>query len=225
MLGLLVGLAAVALGIALLRDTESAFGATWASLFVVLGVIVLASLVSVLPRHLRPAPAPREVTWEDEPARFFPRPADRSRVVGLAVLTLLGGWFAVMGVVGAVEENWLWPVVAAVPAAYFLGFPVLAALGRFRAGGTWLTPTRVLDEHSGVRSELPLADAGTVTPRSQAVHVAPVPPAAVTHRPLAPWPWRARPRPGDLVIVTDGRPDASTELAAEVRAAVAATRR
>lgn len=224
-LSLLVGLGAVALGVGLLRETESAFGATWASLFLVCGVVVLASLVTVLPAPSGPPPAPRQVTWEGEPARFFPRRNGRARSVGLAVLTLLGGWFAALGIVGAIEENWIWPVLAAVPAVYFLGFPVLAALGRFRAAGVWLTPTRVVDEQHGLRSELALAEVAVVTPRSQSVHVTPNEPAAVTRRRLTPWPWRARPRSTDLVIATDGVAGGSDGLAADVRAAAAGVRR
>jgi len=140
------------------------------------------------------------------------------------VLTLLGGWFAVMGVVGALEESWLWPVLAAVPALYFLGIPVLAALGRLRPGGVWLTPTRVVDERLGRRSELPLDRVATVTPRTASVHVAPASPGTVVHRLLTPWPWRAR-TTEDLVLVTDGLAWDSTALAAEVRAAAAAVRR
>lgn len=218
---MLVGLAAVAIGVALVRDSETAFGATWASMFVVFGAIVLLSFVALLPVAARPAPGAQQVTWEGEPAQFHPHRADRSRIVGMTVLTLLGGWFAVMGVVGAVEEAWLWAVLAAVPATYFLGFPVLSALGRFRAGGWWLTPTRLVAERQGLRSELPLHEVGTVTPRPQGVHVAPVGSTTVSHRSLTPWPWRARARSADLVIPVDagGSPTASEDLAALLREA------
>lgn len=221
LLGLLVGLGAVAIGVALVRDAETAFGATWASMFLVFGAVVLLSSVSVLPVSSRPAPAAREVTWEGEPARFHPHRVDRARIVGMTVLTLLGGWFAVMGIVGAVEETWLWAVLAAAPAIYFLGFPALSALGRFRAGGWWLTPARIVAEHHGLRSELSLSEVGTVTPRSQSVHVAPSGSGTVSHRSLTPWPWRARARSADLVIPVDagGAPTASEDLAALLREA------
>lgn len=224
-LGLLVGLATVALGVALVRDAETAFGATWASMFLVFGAVVLLSLTAVLPASSRPAPAAREVTWEGQPARFHPHRTDRGRVVAMTILTLLGAWFAVMGVVGAVEETWLWAVIAAVPAVYFLGLPVLGALGRFRAGGWWLTPTRLVAEHHGLRSELPLREVATVTPRSESVHVAPAGPATVTHRSLTPWPWRARARSADLVIPAAGAPGGSEGLAALVRDAAASAKR
>lgn len=225
MLGLFVGLAAVAIGVALVRRAETAFGATWASMFVVFGAVVLLSLVTVLPATSRPSPAAQEVTWEGEAARFHPHRTDRTRVIGMTVLVLLGAWFVVMGVVGVLQETWLWGVLAAAPAVYLLGLPVLAALGRFRAGGWWLTPTRLVAEHNGLRSELLLRDAVTVTPRSQSVHVAPSAPAMVTHRSLTPWPWRARAHSTDLVIAADGASGGSEGVAAVVREAAASATR
>lgn len=219
--GLVLGIGSVAAGTALVRGAGSAFGATWASLFVVVGVVLLLSLVTFLPGSSRPAPPPREVVRDGEPARFHPYPVGRAEVVGTLVLLLLGGWCVAVGVVGALEETWLWAVLAAVPALYLLGLPVLAALGRFRAGGWWLTPTRLVVEHRGLLSELPLEQVGTVTPRSRSVHVSSAGPAAVQHRSLTPWPWRARPRSEDLVVPlpASAGPTGSTELAAELRAA------
>lgn len=217
------GLGALAVGVALLRRADTAFGWTWAALPVVLGTVVLLSLATRLPD--RPtAQVAREVTWEGERAQFLPRATDRASVLGLVVLALLGGWVAVMGVVGAVTENWVWPLLAVVPAVYFLGFPVLALLGRFRVGGTWLTPTRVVDEHLGLRSELPLADVAEVVPRTSEVHVVPAAPAVVTRTPRTPRPWRARPRSADLVLSTHGMAVDSGDLAARVRAAAGSTR-
>ena len=228
LLGLLAGLATVAIGVALVRDAETAFGATGASLFLVVGAIVLLSFVATLPVSSGPAPAARAVTRDGEPATYHPHRVDRARIVAIIVLILLGGWFAVMGVVGAVEETWLWAVLAAVPAVYFLGFPVLSALGRFRAGGWWLTPTRLVAEHHGLLSELPLSDVGTVTPRSQSVHVAPSGSGTTSHRSLTPWPWRARARSSDLVIPVGAgaAPGATEDLAVLLReAARSASRR
>lgn len=222
LLGLVVGLAAIAIGVSLLLRAESALGTTGAALFVVLGLVVVLSLVGA---GQGPAPVERQVTWEGEPARFLPRPGGRAQLLGLVVMALLGGWFAAIGVVGALEESWVWPVLAVVPAVYFLGFPALAALGRFRVGGTWITSTRVVDEQRGLRSELALADVDTVTPRSTTVHLAPVAPVAVERRRLVPWPWCARPRGGDLVVDAGAHPEGSGALAAEVRATVAASRR
>lgn len=236
-LGLLTGLGSVAIGVGLVLDAESSFGVVWASLFVVLGVVVLLSFVAVLPVRPRPATTGsvrgagrdvgRDVVLDGEPAQFHPQPLERVRLAGLAALTLLGGWLVVMGVVGAVEETWLWAVLAAVPAAYLLGFPVLTVLGRARAGGWWLTPTRLVAEHHGLRSEVPLRDVATVTPWSRSVHVAPVEAGRVEHRSLTPWPWRTRARGGDLVVPVGaaGAPPASEDLAALLREAAASAAR
>ena len=43
-----------------------------------------------------------------------------ARASALATLLLLAGWAVVVGLVGAVEEIWLWPVLMGVPAAYLL---------------------------------------------------------------------------------------------------------
>ena len=98
--GLVLGIGSVAAGTALVRGAGSAFGATWASLFVVVGVVLLLSLVTFLPGWSRPAPPPREVVRDGEPARFHPYPVGRAEVVGTLVLLLLGGWCVAVGVVG-----------------------------------------------------------------------------------------------------------------------------
>lgn len=86
------------MGLVLAADT--AFGMAWASVFVVFGVVaVLGAVVS------------------SRPVEDGSRPA---RASALATLLLLAGWAVVVGVVGAVEENWLWPVLMGVPAAYLL---------------------------------------------------------------------------------------------------------
>lgn len=110
----------------------------------------------------------------------------------MAVLSMLGGWFLVMGGVGGIEENWFWPVLAAFPTFYFLGFSVLAALGRLRLGGVWLASSRVVDEHWGVRSELALVDVTAVTR---------VPTASTSPRPGPP--RRRRPSGADVPASCD----------------------
>lgn len=215
-LGLLTALVALVLGVGLLLRTESAFGAVWASLFLVCGVVVLVA--AWIPRvSAGRAPPAREERWDGEPARFLPRSSGPTGRAGMLVLVLLGGWFVAMGVVGVLEENWVWPVLAVVPAVYFLAFPVLAALGRLRSGGLWLTAERVVDEHHGVRGELSLADVETVVPRSGSVHVVPVAGRPVQQRSLAPRPWRARLRTDELVISTQGLATDPETLAADLR--------
>lgn len=70
-LALLTGLAGAALGVGLLGPADSAFGAVWASRFLVFGLIVWISCGAVLVSSSRTGPLAREVTREGEPARFL----------------------------------------------------------------------------------------------------------------------------------------------------------
>lgn len=96
----LAGLLAIGLGVGLVTEVESAFGRAWASAFVLFGVLSLLGAV-VASR----APAPGSVL---------------ARTIGAATLGLLGAWAGITGVVGAVEESWLWGVLLGVPAVYLL---------------------------------------------------------------------------------------------------------
>ena len=99
-LGVLAGLVAVALGVGLVLEAESAFGRAWAAVFVVFGVVsVLGAVTAARPLESGSPPA---------------------RGLGIATLVLLAGWAAVTAVVGAVEESWLWGVLLGAPAAYLL---------------------------------------------------------------------------------------------------------
>lgn len=84
----------------LVLAADSAFGRAWASVFVVFGVVAVLGAIMA-----------------SRPLEDGSRPA---RASALATLLLLAGWAAVVGVVGAVEESWLWPVMMGVPAAYLL---------------------------------------------------------------------------------------------------------
>lgn len=200
------------------RSHEDLFGAVWSALMLVLGVIVLISFVGLqLAKRSQVSPEPaREVTLGNERARLFARRSRAGTLAGNAVLVLLGGWFLVMGVVGAVEESWVWPVLAAFPAAYFLGFPVLRAVGLFRPGGVWLTPTRLVNEQFGLRSEIALSDVDTAMPRVGDVRVVPSDPSAVHHKRRTPRLWCARLVPGEMLIL-DGIEGGIDGLAAEIR--------
>lgn len=97
---MVTGLVSCALGVGLVREADSLFGKAWATVFIVFGVVaVLGAAVSSRPLEQGSAPA---------------------RVPALVTLVLLGGWAAVVGAIGAVEENWLWPVLLGLPAAYLL---------------------------------------------------------------------------------------------------------
>ena len=98
--GVATGLVACALGTGLVLEADSAFGKAWAAVFVVFGLVALVGAVAA------------------------GRPVDEhstgARTAALVMLLLIAVWAAVVGVVGAVEENWLWPVLMGVPAAYLL---------------------------------------------------------------------------------------------------------
>lgn len=203
-LGLLTGLAVTGIGVGLVtRSHEDLFGAVSSAFMLDLGLIVLISFVGLeLAKRSRVSPVPaREVTFENERARFYARRSRPGTVAANVVLILLGGWFLVMGVVGGVEENWLWPVLMAFPAAYFLGFPVLRAVGLFRPGGVWLTPTKIVNEQFGLRSEIALADVDTAMPRVDDVRVVPADPSVIHHTRRTPRLWCARLVPGEMLIL------------------------
>jgi hypothetical protein len=221
---LLFGLWSLATGVALISRSETAFGAVWSAFFVVAGVFFLSTggLWVAKSRGLVAPPA-REVAWEGEPARLLPR-KDRRVPVTMFVLVLIGGWLVVMGVVGAVEESWLWPVLAAVPAVYVLGIPAFIVLGRFRGGGVWLTPTRLVHEQYGLRTEIDWVDVRDATPSVGEVLILPTEASAVRHQRLTPRMWCARMRPGEMVMPTEGVAGDCHGLAAEVRDRAAAVR-
>lgn len=200
------------------RSHEDLFGAVWSALMLVLGVIVLISFVGLqLAKRSQVSPEPaRQVTLGNERARFFARRSRPGTLAGNTVLVLLGGWFLVMGVAGALEKNWVWPVLAAFPAAYFLGFPVLRAVGLFRPGGVWLTPTRIVNEQFGLRSEIALSEVDTAMPRVDDVRVVPGDPSAIHHKRQTPRLWCARLVPGEMLIL-DGIDGGIDGLAAEIR--------
>lgn len=225
--GVLAGLGSLGIGIGLVvRNYDEPFGLVWSALFVVLGVIVLLSFVAVvLAKRTQTLPEPaREVTLGNERAQFLARKANAGAFASNLILALLGGWFLVMGVVGGIEENWLWPVLAAVPAAYFLGFPVLRAAGLFRIGGVWLTPTRVVDEHYGLRTEIALTDVETAYTLLDQVRIVPFDPSAIEHkRRTPPW-WCARLVPGEMLVAAEGLEGGVDGFAAEVRERAEAAR-
>lgn len=218
-LGLLTGLVATGIGAgSVTRRHEDLFGAVWSAFMLVLGVIVLISFVGLqLAKHSRVAPVPaRDVTFENERAQFLARRSRPGTLAGNVVFVLLGGWFLIMGVVGGVQENWVWPTLAAFPATYFLGFPVLRAVGLFRPGGVWLTSTRIVNEQFGLRSEIALSDVHTAMPRVDDVRVVPVEPSAIYHKRRTPRLWCARLVPGEMLIL-DGIEGGIDGLAAEIR--------
>jgi hypothetical protein len=212
-LGLLTGAVTVAIGVGLLTRVDTAFGAVWAIGLVLMGLVVVGSWLANRARP-RPAEPPRPETLDGEPARFHPRRSTTGPM--LAITGVLGVWSVAVAVVGAVEETWLWLVLAGVPAVYLLGFPVLWASRRFRPAGVWVTSTRIVDEHYGQRSELALADIAGVSPRTQTLNLTPREGVAVVQRRLTPRPWRARGSSSEMVIETGGLDGGSAALAQEL---------
>lgn len=178
---------------------------------------MLSLVVRMSERWARPLPPPRREELDGEEADFHPRRTGWPTPVGYLVTGVLGLWAAAVAVVGAVEENLGWPVLFVVPAIYFLGFPVLWLLGRFRPAGVWLTPTRVVNEHFGLRSELAVKDIAIAIPRSSELVVMPHEGTPVTHRKLTPKWWRARLVEDRLVINTGYLAGGSEGLAAVVQ--------
>lgn len=218
--GLVTGVGVTGIGIGLVvRNYEEPFAAVWSSLFVLVGLICLISYVALIRgKRVKPAPrAARDVLVENEQARYLPRSANPTAVAGSIVYVLLGGWFLVMGVVGAVEENWPWPVLAAFPAVYLLGFPVFQALGRFRSGGVWLTETRIVDEHLGLRREIEFTNVKTAYDLLGAVQVEPEDPSGIRYKRLTPRLWCVRMVPGEMLIQASGLAGGPEGFAAEVR--------
>ncbi|MER6938376.1 hypothetical protein ABTX24_00865 [Nocardioides sp. NPDC127514] len=219
-LGLLLGLGVTGIGVgSVVRYHDDPFSTVWSSLMLVFGLIVLISYVALLlAKRARPSPSPaRDVTFEDERARFFPRNANPGAVASNFIFLLLGGWFLALGIVGAVDGNWIWPVLVAFPAAYFLGFPVLRAVGRFRSGGVWVTETRIVDEHLGLRREIALANVKTAFDVFDAVRVEPEDPSSIRYKRLTPRLWCARLVPGEMLIQANGLAGGPEGFAAEVR--------
>lgn len=214
--GVLAGLFTLILGGALVARADSASGVVGASLFLFIGVMLLLAAVAVFAQSRRRRHPPAQVVLDGEPATFYRRPGGLVWVAGLLELAILGLWALAMAVAGAVDGQWFWPVVLSLPAAWLLGFGVFAAIGRLRPGGLWITPTRVVNDQAGVRSELPLAAVGEVRLKSGLVVVAPSVPDALRVDRL-PRPWSGRRGSAELTIDPTGLAVGATELAARLQ--------
>ena len=218
--GVIAGFASLAIGIGLVtRNHDDLFNLVWSSFPVILGLIILLSHAALfLGKRFPPrTAASRKVRFENQKARFLPRRREPGASGGFIVLVLLGGWFLAMGVVGAVEENWAWPVLAAFPAAYFLGIPVLIVARLFRPGGVWLTPTKIVNEQYGLRSEIAIGDVETAVPLIDEVRIVPADPSAVHHKRRTPRLWCARLVPGEMAVLAEGIEGGVDGFAAEIR--------
>lgn len=133
----------------------------WALVFLGLFAFYLCIAVALVLR-LRPSVSePSLCELDGEAATFIPRWAAPS------VLALVGtGALGACAVVGAValvlEHKTFAAVVIGLVAGWFLWFPAFAVLGRWRIGGLWVTPTRIVEEVFGTRSVVRWGDVASV---------------------------------------------------------------
>lgn len=124
------------------------------------GLLVLVGAVGGVAREVterrlvREPPQPRLETMPDgEPALFLPRATGPTRIscwtlAGFGMVLLLGAALA------AVERSWGLALVLLLSGGWFVLTAVPHRVTEM-AGGTWLTPTRVVDAYRGVRWEVP----------------------------------------------------------------------
>lgn len=123
--------------------------------FTATGVMFLVGTPSLVRQNRFPTglPFPRSVELEEEPATFLARWRES--------LWFLSGFALVLGLSSAAwavlaffDGNWGVVVLAGLPAVYFLSLPVFVLTGRFISGGLWLTPSRIVQRVSSVRSSV-----------------------------------------------------------------------
>lgn len=219
-LGLLLGLVVTGIGVgSVVLYHDDPFTTVWSSLMLVLGLVVLISYTSLLlVKRFQPSPSPaRDVTFDGESARFFPRSANPGTFMSNCIFVLLGSWFLALGIVGLLDGNWVWPVLVAIPAAYFLGFPVSRVFGRFRSGGVWVTKSRIVDENLGLQREIDLGNVKTAFDVLDAVKIEPVDPSGIRYKRLSPRPWCARLVRGEMLIQAKGLASSPERFAADLR--------
>ena len=149
-----------AAGPALTSRVSTPMGFAAALLLPAIGVILVCSLASTLTRT-RAAGRPvtvRHDMFDGEGAQYLPRGHGAAWWLGTTIPGILGIWCLAMGALALRGGVWVGAALLAVPAAFFLAMPILALTGRLRPGGVWVTPTRLIDEQPGVRSEVALSD-------------------------------------------------------------------
>ncbi len=215
---LLVGALATAVGVALVGRAETAVGQVGSAVFVVMAAVIVLSALARIGQRRFPAglPEPVSTTYDGEQASFHPRWTGSALLVGVGATTLIGAWAVVMAVVGAASSPaWL---ALLVPAAYFLGFPALWLAGRWRPGGVWVTPTRVVEEYYGRSSVCRREVIERVTAGPGALVVVPRGEHDVARRRIPMWSPRAHGK--ELILDLREMRVSSEELAAQLRGRV-----
>lgn len=151
-IGTVAGVGMVAESVASLDQPGRRFGLC-VGLLVLVGVAAGAAREVAERRIARTPPQPRPGTLPDgEQALLLPRATAPTRIsslalVGFAAVTALGA------VLAAVGHGWGLALVLTLVAGWLV---LVAAPARVTAmaGGLWLTPTRIVDDHRGIRWEV-----------------------------------------------------------------------
>jgi hypothetical protein len=128
--------------------------------FIVTAAVIYGSLLF---RARTPLPVARSVVIDDERALFLPRSqvAATANCVLAATMTL---FFVGWGVALGLDRGWFAGLWVSIPGLVFLMLPVFALTGRWKAGGIWLTPTRLVHHAYGVRGWTTWDDIAKVDP-------------------------------------------------------------
>lgn len=132
---------------------------------VALGSVGVHLLRHRFPRGLR---RPQAVTLDGEPAIFLADwPTAARSLVLFASLTCVP--VALAGLALLLSSLWLVGLPVLFAAGYLLVFVVLAFMGRWRAGGLWLTPTSVVHHRASIRSCIPWEELRGVEPTADSL--------------------------------------------------------
>lgn len=150
-----------------LVDIDDPAGQLALCIGLVLAVLAVAGVARELAEHRvrRRGPEPRLEPVDGEPALFLPRDPAPVRIASWALLGIAAA-VGLGAVLAATERAWGWVVVWALLAAYLVHLAAPHRTTRL-AGGLWLTPTRLVHEHLGLRWQAPWEDVRGVVPRPQ----------------------------------------------------------
>lgn len=141
------------------RREDSWYSFTFGVVFALVGLGLFVTAWSLMSQNRFPRGLPpvRSVTLDGERATFVPRWAFPVWQGCMFMLILGGGalgWIAL----GLVEGDYGWLVVGVPACVGTLSFPAFVVAGRVKAGGLWLTPTRVVHRLYGAKAEVQWED-------------------------------------------------------------------